>query len=162
MKQDKKSQIVMIDLIMAIFVFIVLLTAILLFWNRYTITINKQSEYEEAQLIAYQVSDLFVKAKGVPYDWEKNLSNVHVIGLASSDRIISTSKVNAFLNISYNNSKKILNMPYYGYSFQIKDLQGNNLTKFYGGEASGDFTISLRRYIIYENEKAIMEFKLWK
>ena len=162
MKQDKKSQIVMIDLMMAMFIFIVLLTAIMLFWNRYTLTANKQIEYEEAQFMAYQISDLLVKAKGKPLDWEKNLSNVHVIGLASSDRIISTSKVNAFLNISYNNSKKILNIPYYDFSFQIKDLGGNNITALYGKKAGEDFIISLRRYVLYENEKAIMELKLWK
>lgn len=162
MKPNKKSQIFTIDLMVAMFIFIVLLTAIMLMWNRYIVIANNQIEYNEAQIMAYQVSDLFVKTKGKPSNWEENSSNALIIGLASSDRIISTAKVNAFLNISYNNSKKILNIPYYDFSFQINDLLGNNLTNFYGNTAEGDFIISLKRYIFYENEKAIMEFQLWK
>ena len=162
MKLNKKSQVVITDLMTAMFIFMVLLTAMMFMWNRYVITLNKQVEYDEAQLMAYQISDLFVKTKGKPTDWEKNSSNTLVIGLANSDRNISAAKVNAFLNMSYNDSKKIFKIPLYDFSFQIKDLEGDNLTRTYGEINETDFVISLRRNIFYENGKAIMEFKLWK
>lgn len=162
MKLNKKSQIVMIDLMAAMFIFVVLLAAIMLTWNRYTVTLNDQVEYEEAQLMAYQISDIFVKTQGRPVDWEKNSSNAIIIGLANSDRNISAAKVNAFLNMSYNDSKKIFKIPLYDFSFQIKDLEGNNLTSSYGEINENDFVISLRRYVFYGNGKAIMEFRLGK
>lgn len=162
MKSNKKSQAITTDLMLAMFIFIVLLAAIMMIWNKYAAAINKQTEYEEAQLMAYRISDLFVKTKGKPSDWEKNASNVIVIGLADSDRTISAAKVNAFLNMSYNDSKKILKIPYYDFSFRINDMQGNNLTNTYGQINETDFIISLRRHVFYENEKAIMEFKLGK
>lgn len=162
MKQNKKSQIFTIDLIAAMFIFIVLLTAIMLMWNRYIVIADDHIEYDEAQIIGYQISDVMIKSQGKPSNWEENSSKALIIGLANSDRRLSSSKVNAFLNMSYNDSKKALNIPYYDFSFQIKDLLGNNLTSFYGNNEEGDFTINLRRYVFYENEKAIMEFKLRK
>ncbi len=162
MKHNKKSQIFTIDLMAAMFIFIVLLTAVMLMWNRYVAIADNQVEYDEAQIMAYQISDILIKSQGRPSNWEENSSKALIIGLASSDRTLSSAKINAFLNMSYNDSKKILGIPYYDFSFQVKNLLGDNLTSFYGETIEEDFTISLKRYIFYENEKAIMELKIKK
>ncbi len=156
----KKSQIVIIDLVIALFIATILIIVIILAWNRYTIILNEDCMYKEMQIIAFQTADLLIKTGGEPIDWEKTPSSVDVIGLASSDRSLSIEKVAAFLNLSYNISSKSLGLEFYDFYFQLKHVNGTKLGEY--GKPPNNFVVNAQRLVSYKNEKAIVEFAVWK
>lgn len=159
-KRNKKAQIVTTDLFIAVVIFTILMSIIVVSWGRYTTKLDDKLNYEEMQIRAFQISNLLVKSNGNPSNWE-NGGNIESLGLAARDRILSSSKVDAFVNLSYGNITKLLGIRNYDFYFKLKDSENNSLA-LKGNIPSGDFAVSLRRYVIYENEDAVMEFTLWK
>lgn len=160
----KKSQVVVTDLFIALFIATILIVVIVFAWNRYTRILEEDTGYKEMQIIAFQTADLLVKSKGEPEDWEEDPDNVGVIGLASSDRYLSTEKVDAFINnISYRNSSKSLGISYYDFYFQINHINGTGLVQ-HGINYStiNKSIVNVQRLVNYKNEKAVMELALWK
>ena len=164
----RKAQIASVDLFIAITIFLILTAATIYTWNLYTIRLNENLEYEKLQLIVFQITDLLVKNPGHPTGWEENPNNVGVIGLAQDDRVLSQDKITAFINLDYDISKERFNIEPYDYKFRLKDLSGSILqdeSEQYlesGQTFTGDISIVIERYILFNNEKAIMEFTLWK
>ena len=156
----KKSQIAVTDLFIALFVATILIIIVIFTWNRYSIILNEESDYRELQIIAFQTADLLVKSEGDPQNWENNPLNVDVIGLATDDRNLSAEKVNSFINLSYNFTLKSLGLELYDFYFQLKDINGTKLAEY--GKTPKNFVVNVQRLVLYENEKAIVEFALWK
>lgn len=157
----KKAQIIVTDLFVAVAIFILLMSIVVIGWSRYTRKLDNKISYEEMQIKTFQTTNLLTKNQGKPTGWEKNPGSVEILGLASRDRILSAAKVNGFANLSYENATKFLNIRIYDFYFQIKDFENNTLTSA-GKIPAGDYSVGLKRYVIYENEKAIFEFILWK
>ncbi len=156
----KKSQIAVTDLFIALFIATILIIIVIFTWNRYSIILNEESDYRELQIIAFQTADLLVKSEGDPQNWENNPLNVDVIGLATKDRNLSAEKVNSFINLSYNFTLKSLGLELYDFYFQLKDINGTKLAEH--GKTPKNFVVNVQRLVLYENEKAIVEFALWK
>lgn len=157
----RKGQIASVDLFIAFTVFILLVSILVGMWNMYSQRLNEGIEYEKMRLAAYHISDSFVKTPGSPSAWELSPSSAEIFGLAIDDRVLSSAKANAFANISYSAAKEKLKIMGYNYRFRIKDLS-NNILLASGMAPAGDISIVVERYVTYENEKAIMEFALWK
>ena len=158
--RNKKAQIVTTDLFIAIVIFTIIMSIIIISWGRYTAKLDDRLNYDEMQSRAFQISNLLVKSQGSPSNWE-NGGNAESLGLASRDRILSSSKVDAFANLSYGNITKLLGIRNYDFYFKLKDFENNTLV-LVGNIPAGNFAVNLRRYVIYENEEAVMEFALWK
>ena len=156
----RKAQIASVDLFIAITVFLILAAATIYTWNLYNTRLTENLEYEKMQLIAFQITDLLVKNPGHPSGWEET-SNAGVIGLAQDDRVLSQDKVTAFVNLDYNTSRELFNIELYDYKFRMKDLS-NNVLQESGQEFTGDTSIVIERYVLFNNEKTIMEFTIWK
>ena len=151
----KKAQMSMVDLFMAISIFIILISAIALLWYNYKVKLAGDFAYEDLQVKAFQVSDLLVKSPGNPSKWEDNISSLGVIGLAESDRVLSKEKVEAFENISHSLGVKTLNLGEYNYYFELDSANG-------GLHPNGDIIFIIKRYVIYEEQEKVFEFTLWK
>lgn len=156
----KKAQIVITDLFIALFIATILIILIIFAWNRYTIILNEDADYKEMQIIAFQTADLLVKSNGEPINWEETPTSVDVIGLAGSDRNLSIEKVNAFVNLSYNITSKSLGVEYYDFYFQLKHINGTKLAEH--GKTPSNVVVNVQRLVSYKNEKAIVEFAVWK
>lgn len=141
---SRTGQAISLDLFFAIAIFAILMTVIIVVWNIYTVRLNEGIEYNEMQIVSFQVTDFLVK--NVLVDFDRNFSN---------------SKVNSFFNLSYDETRDMLNIMNYDYYLAIMDVNGTSLVDK-GVSASGEKIISLRRYVLYQNEKAILLFKLWK
>ena len=158
----KKSQLAVTDLFLALFIATILIVTIIFAWNRYIVILGDNVDYEEMQIIAFQVSDLLVKSKGEPEDWENNPDNVDVIGLASSDRELSTEKVDAFVNLPYNITSKSLGVELYSHYFQLKHINGTKMAEQGVIFPKNRSVVNVQRLVVYENEEAIVEFAVWK
>lgn len=160
MFKHKKSQMAIIDLFIAIFVFSILVVMVIFIWNKYGMILTENNEYGRMQIITFQRADLLVKSKGDPRNWEDFPAGVDVIGLAESDRNISIEKVDAFINLSYNTTLKSMGLELYDFYFQLKHINGTKLAEH--GNNPNNTVVNVQRLVTYKNEKAIVEFAVWK
>ncbi len=159
MSRNKKSQMAVTDLFIALFVAMILIVIILFVWNRYTVILQENKYYDGLQVVGFQTTDLLVKSRGEPENWEETPDNVDTIGLAYSDRNISTEKLNAFLSLSYANASQALGLRGYNFRFRLKNINGTILEEY--GKNPGDFVVDVQRVVIYQNEKSIVELAIW-
>ena len=157
----KKAQATFTDFYTALLIFVVLLMLLFFLWNKFSVRLDATQEYNEMIGKAYHISDLLVKNQGKPLLWENDPGNAETIGLVYSDRNISLAKLNNFTNLDQKKTKDLLSINPYEFYFTVNTLNGSNITS-YGKEFSGDVSVNIRRYVLLENEKRIMEFILWK
>lgn len=173
---QKRGQAAVTDLFIAISVFIILITIITLTWNLYNIRLTSRLDYDEMMLKGFQVSDLLVKSKGVPANWQNNYNKTtprqtpadinppQIIGLADNERILSPEKIDAFKDISDANPqivKDALKVNLYNYYFVIRNQTGVPLLNT-GLFPAGKYAVNLARIVLYKDQPVIMEFAIWK
>jgi len=167
-KMNKKSQISTIDVLVAVFIFAVVFTIIMINWHNYSVKLTNKLEREVILSQAIEITDVLVKTQGAPTNW--NRTNVELIGLASSDRKISEEKVQEFCNITYNTTKQIFGL-LYDYDFHIESYstdifsEGSWSEEIMCGKAVGTDVrkvVSLRRSITYKNKTSALIFSLWR
>ncbi|MBN1156764.1 hypothetical protein JXA85_04050 [Candidatus Woesearchaeota archaeon] len=117
-KRSKKSQMFMIELALAILIFV---SAMSLYY-KYLSDMKTSSAEELNELIdnARDISESFL-TPGQPNDW--NSTDVNMIGIANNNRINET-KLLSFRNISYDETKFLLATQYEFYVF-FKNRYGN-------------------------------------
>ncbi len=157
---SKKGQISTTDLFVAIFVFLILLTTILVTWNVYSNRLNEGILYENLLLNAFYITDTLVKSQGQPDNW--TLGNVETIGLSFNDRNLSKNKVEQFVSMDYNYSKEMFNVERYDFYFQIEDPNGANLIDPYGVIGVGENIVRISRVVVYDGGPAYVRFTLWE
>ena len=157
-----KAQAVITDLFIALFIFLLLVSTIIFIWNRYSTRFNEDLEYKDMQLKALEISDLLIKTQGYPENWELDPSSVDILGLASSDRVLSEEKINALiLNITYQNATMFLGLPTYDFYLRLSYLNGT-MIQDYGLSSTSELSVSVKRIVSYKNEKVIFETRIWK
>ena len=161
---NEKAQVGIIDMLASVFIFMILMTVVMIYWYDYNRTLLDRLEKENSMTIALGVTDNLIKNPGKPTDW--NSSNVLVIGLASSDRILSEEKVQSFCNISYNQTRALLNIMHQFY-FSILTYQSGSWSKkeIECGlipSANATTVINVARPVVYKNQLALMKFYLWR
>lgn len=182
MMRNKKAQSVIFDLFIALFVFILITSIISIMWNKYNFQIEDRVNQKEMWLKSYHITDLFVENQGSPGNWHKNFSNLEVLGLAYTDRKLSSEKIEGFLNFSlseninvswsdktngYNLTRELLNIEGFEFYFRLFNTFGVTIAEsgrspiFYGNLIYG--TTTIRRYVSLEEcERCIIEFSLWR
>ena len=158
----KKGQMAITDLFIALFVATILVILLMVVWNRYSLILIESSDYEGMQVIAFQTADLLVKSSGEPDNWELNPDNVDTIGLASSDRVLSEEKVDAFLGLLLNITSNSLGLELYDFYFQLNHINGTMLKDYGESPILNESVINVQRLVLYKNEKAVVELALWK
>lgn len=131
-----RGQLFSSDMIAAVFLFFIMASMILLAWNSAVDKSVQDIQRTDMEITATRILDILVKSPGYPADWENK--NATVIGLVNYDRTIDTDKLNAFLGMDYNATKKIFGMPY-DYFFRL-----GNYTKGVNGTES----VFVRRMVI--------------
>ena len=151
---SKKGLVFSSDLLVAILILLVIFIVVLISWNSFVDDTIKDSERKNIESLALKTSDNFVLSEGFPKDWEK--SNASVIGLVSRSRNIDPEKLNAFLNLDYEESKRILGLQGYEYQFRLNRSGIVKPINSIGKDVS-----VVRRVVLYNGED-ILEFYLWK
>lgn len=156
----KKAQVMMTDLFMALSVFLILLVAVISFMIVYDRRISSNMVYEDMRMKAMQIANFLVKSPGIPDDWENNVSSVAAIGLASAPLILSEEKVVNFTYLDYQMVKTLLNIRHYEFNFLLMDT--NNTILFSKGIESSNESISISRYVRFNDKNGIMLFRIYK
>lgn len=163
---NKKSQIVSLDLTIAIVLFSVIVIAMIVFFDLF---LNRlQTNLIETEILnnAFAMSDFLVSTPGEPTDWNNN--TVIALGLAGYDRNLSEKKLNNLSNLNYNYTKGLLKIDIFDYDYSIlitdlnKTAQGIVYSYGISPSPSAKTMIKIRRYVIFKNETSIFELNLWK
>lgn len=157
MKTHKKAQIGMADMFSALAIFMVLLISSAFIMHDYNSQLMSSRDNNAMIEKALQISDALVKTEGVPSAWTNY--TVEIIGLANEDRTISPAKVSNFTNMSIENIERKFELSDYNFYFNLR-ASGANITK--GDYPGGDKVINIRRYVLYDNQNATIDFALWK
>jgi hypothetical protein len=171
----KQGQAAVTDLFIAISVFIILITITTLTWDLYRVRLNNRIEFDDMIITAFQISDVLIKTKGIPDDWEKNTGDPEVIGLIATEKILSAEKVNAFVGsgppqLTYEEIKNLFNINEYDFYFTINKRNPDGTKQLIANQGlvpTGRYNVNLARLIIYQGgpypgEPHFMEFSLWK
>lgn len=146
-----KGQLNSLDLMLAIVIFVFLLSFVILFRFVDVLDLDKSLTKNKLEADALSLSDALIKSQGVPYNWEKNSSNVQMIGLVSSPNVLNSEKLQIFTNMSYTNATQVLGLSSQFY-FYVEDLEENRLYET-GNSTLSDKSISITRFAILNGEK---------
>lgn len=161
----KSGQAVIIDLFVAVSVFIILIIILTITWDLYNVRLQTRMEYDEMILKTFLISDALVKSEGVPFDWDDNptpsVATIRQLGLADRRGILSDKKVEKYLSLSNADVKDILNIGLYNYYFLIRDVNGTPYVSR-GAVPQGKLAVNSGRIVVYKGGPRVMEFALWK
>ncbi len=158
----RKSQVAVTDLLISLVIFLLLIIALVSFWNTYSKRLGQDMDYRALELKAFQITDILTKNPGIPLTWENDPSSVLVLGLQQKDGILSKNKVSAFLSLNESSTKELLNIEAYNYYTELRALNNTPLTNSSGTSPNNPKQIiTIKRFLIYEDQKAILAFTLW-
>ncbi len=167
---EKRGQATIIDLLMAISVFILLVTITTVMWDLYSIRLSNRVEYDNMVIKSFQISDALMKGKGSPIYWEYVPDDeVVLIGLMQGEKRLSYNKVEKFQDFPDDKLREMFRVGKYNYFFRIKYLNKTEII-LKGIPPSGKYTVNLMRVAeydrdgdesIFEPEIVNVEFALW-
>jgi len=158
----KKGQLASMDLLFALFGFILVMIFVISMWALYMNRLNTSIENRDLELSALQTVDTLLRSTGTPINWEINPNTSEVLGLSSPDGSIDNEKLSAFLKLSYNSTATKLKIKRFKFNFSIYNLNGTILN------STGLFTngtkqvVSVDRLVIIKNETRKISFTLWR
>jgi len=158
--KKSKAQTIMIDFFFAIIILIFIIELYISGWGRSVLGIGLKEQRNEMELLALEISDMFIKSSGIPGDW--NESTVLAIGLAQKDHILDPDKVDEFTDLSIDKTKELLGISNLDFYFKLDYVQGENIEEYGSSPTNSEEIVVVRRLVLYNNREAFMEIWLWK
>jgi hypothetical protein len=153
-----KGQLFSMDFLAAVFIFLLVFGVLLVFWGSFIDNIAKYSERKEMELTVNFISNFLISTSGYPHNWEDDTAHVSTIGLASSDRVIDEKKLDAFVNMSYDDIRQKFMIGGYNFCFNLT-RSGIEKCDFGSGDGMAAFT---SRAVVYMGQPDILEIFLWR
>ncbi len=161
---NKKAQLAMIDLMVAMGISLIMIAAIVISWNNIMNEINEKKGLDDIHIKLLQVSDVLISSYGTPSSWEKDVNNIESLGLATSDRVLNTAKLTAASSLSTSTITSLLQLQTYKLTVDI--IKNSDSTLLYQIKSTNDSPsgtiIVLNRLAILENEVVKVKFTFWK
>ncbi len=160
----KKAQIVMADLLFVVIILIILFTVSIAMWNTSMIRVAQKEELINLESTAIAVSDLLVKTKGVPENWEE--TSPTTIGLSNTSNVLDSRKLSKFVDLNYDDAKRLLGG--YDFFFQINNTNDQIVTvdgrQMASGlqPASAKTVVNARRIALLGNQLVFLNLMVWK
>lgn len=153
-----------LDFIISAVIFCLALALILFAWSFTSTQTAAQGQLSDMESIGLEISDSLVRTPGQPQDW--NSTSVQVIGLASDEGVLDQTKVDRFVNLSYEQAKQLLGLGLYEFYFELRDLNGTLLTNGQNLTAGtwpqdADLAVPVQRFVLLEQKTAKLKFVLW-
>ena len=162
---SKKGQVVILDLIIALIIFLMTVIFILATYSFNVSRLDRDIRYNSLAIESFEILDFLVKSGGYPNDW--NITNVKIIGLASGDRRLSTIKIQQFAQLNYTPTKELLGIAGKEFFLQIRSLDNINLFEAGVSPLENNTcnekyeSITLRRAAFWEGQRVTVYFSLW-
>jgi hypothetical protein len=181
----RKAQVLMSELIIAVFIFTLVLGMVFFLWDMTSSGIMRSEFLHEMDSSSSDALEKLVRTEGYPADWASlPLDNISAIGLASNDsRILDQNKVLRFLDLmdtgkyddlcgdatisNYDCSRYLLGLKKYELHFTLTDMEDNSLMlagwNCSTGKASSDpdFLVSVKRSAVLNGEIVKANLVVW-
>lgn len=177
--KGKRAQVSSGELLVAYFIFFIVLTMAITIWSNTTEKIKSSERFYDLDDTTVDLAEKLVRTEGVPSGWGKE--NVTVIGLANEPRILGQEKVLEFLDMmndsvfnppicndsNYECYKPKLGIGRYEFYFTLKDINGTtmeieNISCSTGKEPQNETEkLTATRTAILNNEIVRMILTLW-
>ena len=163
---DRKGQIFTTDLILAVTVFLFVLTLTIIYSNQVANRAYYWEETNERELAALLASRALVLSHGEPANWERlSVEDMNSIGLAGSRNVIDSRKLQRFADLnagSYGEAKALLGLSKYDVRITISDLNQQLLESFGLEPDANKETSSFTRAALYGGEAVLVRVKVYK
>lgn len=166
---SKKAQIISTDLMISAVIFILLISFVFLTISRYQTSINENIASHDINIKALQISDLLIKSRGEPTNWEDDISKLNTPGLASRDRTLLITKITEFLDLDYSIIKEKFNIENFDFYFALKELNGalaeideSPIEAGLKPELNATNVVTIKRIVLYGGNEKQVEVTLWK
>jgi hypothetical protein len=122
----KRAQLLTIDFILSIAIFISILLTLMTVWGSVDTQIKDLEDRRDLQSLSVAITDSLVRSTGNPADW--NSTNVKSIGLAETERVLSLRKIKSMFSMDYFSVKSKMRLSNYELQIIFTDKDSNNLT----------------------------------
>jgi len=161
-----KGQIFTIDLILAVTLFLFVLTLTLAYSNQVANRVELWEASNERDSSALLASRSLVLSTGEPANWENlNVEEIESIGIVSEYNVIDPEKLSRLedLNsVGYSESKAALGLAKYDAEILILDLNGNTLNSFGLSPDLESEVSSYTRIALLDGEKVFVKVKVFE
>ncbi|MBI2670844.1 hypothetical protein HYX18_02615 [Candidatus Woesearchaeota archaeon] len=157
---NKKSQVNILDLIVAMSIALMLIVAILISWDRFVLILGKKTAQNDLQIVAFQLSDILISNTGTPENWSSG--SVSSLGLAIEDRRLTKDKLQNFSAISYNDIKSLLKIQNFDFNLNLSYLNESQVFFVGADDISAKSLVRIRRLVWYNGTTTQLKISLWK
>ena len=144
------------DLMFAVIIFLLLFAFAIAKYGSLMNDLGNDDAKKEIRNKAEIITGSLAEGRGVPENWYVLSSkDINQIGLSRKPMVISAERLQKFISMDYNETKRILGIPAYDFFF---GLSGMN----FGIEPlNAEEAIKIERPVEYEGNISVMEFTLW-
>ncbi len=134
-------------------VFVLLFSFLLQLWSAQASAASLSISQARVSQQLLSASQLALLSPGVPREWEENLSNLSMSGLAAEPWVLDPYKVGNFTSLPYAQLKNLTGLRG-DFFFYVEDLNGNRLASAGNSSlgANASATFALTRYAVFNKQ----------
>jgi len=155
-----KGQLLTVDYIIGVMLFMLLLTACLYVWENILYKIQEDQLTLELMNTAKRISDQFVRTSGNPNNWESNVSAASSVGIAIDDRVISQAKFAELAGMNYSNLRYYLGVGSFDVYLKLSNTSGSVFGEA-GNRPAEALVVNTRRIVSMDNQTALLDVSVW-
>jgi len=163
-----KGQVWSFDFAVSVVIFFTVVSMVLFSWNYIGAKHVEQMIFNEMESVTVGISDSLIRTTGYPEEWNK--TNVQIIGLADEENILNQTKIQYFVNMSYDSIRATLGIMNYNFYLGIRYLNDTIIemdgTDLEVGEHPASYSnstmiVPIERYMLFDHKVASLMFILW-
>ena len=121
------------------------------------------ASFNELTSLGVSITESFVSNTGVPRDWETAPANSQLIGFASTQNVLETAKLDAFVGMDYNTSKEKIGIaPFRSYHFTVTNSSNAMLYESGVVVNQSDSAFPFVRYAILNGSTVTLRLVLYE
>ncbi|MBI2597936.1 MAG: hypothetical protein HYW50_01940 [Candidatus Diapherotrites archaeon] len=160
MKISETGQTVLLDFMLAFFIFAIAFAFLAVFWSNGLEEKIQESRQNEMNLKASIAAEILVKSNGNPQNWEEiDISEAQFIGIASRENSVEEEKLNEFTNLDYGTAKTLLNIQEYDFFFE---LEGDGSASAGLAPTADIDTVTITRIVEYKGSEAVATLTVYQ
>ncbi|MFH0861669.1 MAG: hypothetical protein V1875_01445 [Candidatus Altiarchaeota archaeon] len=158
---SRRGQAFSADLVVGVVLSILALGLLSAAWGIGKVRLDETEHMRALEDKANRISNLLVKSPGIPPDWEDDVSNVSVLGLAGSDRRLSEGKVEALKLLGEPRLRELFMMGGTGCVVRLRTPEGA-IIKSTGNLEYSDSVVTSARIVSFRNQTMFLEVSVWE
>jgi len=157
----KKGVVSTIDLVVASVVVLFILVSVVEVWSHGVNRIHDFDVERDMYFKLVEVSESLVKTPGVPLNWhlldQRDSETVSSIGLALRDNYLSRGRVEAFMDMEYEEARRILGLGRFDFHLELVNASDGDVIYEAGVDGEG---ATLERLCILGDDVVLLKFTL--